>query len=86
MTIGTTTPREGGGMVGRLVGGRGGLNLRTAFPKGTLVAEKRQHCRKRDNSTHPVHISASLSQSGYREKRWTNPRCIKLIIHKVINY
>ena len=35
---------EGGGLVGVLVGGwvggRGGLNLRTAFPKGSLVAEK----------------------------------------------
>ena len=36
-----TTPRgEVGWLVGWLVGGRGGLNLRTAIPKGALVAEK----------------------------------------------
>ena len=29
-----------GWLVGVLVGGRGGLNLRTAIPKGALVAEK----------------------------------------------
>ena len=29
-----------GVFVGGLVGWRGGLNLRTAIPKGTLVAEK----------------------------------------------
>ena len=40
-----TTPRGEvgwwvGGCVGWLVGWRGGLNLRTAIPKGALVAEK----------------------------------------------
>ena len=40
-----------GGLVGwfvcALVGGRGGLNLRTAIPKGALVAEKNVKTRKR---------------------------------------